>query len=90
MARSLRTKEPPSPVNHFLVRRDARGCWTVEDERGLVGGIFISRAVALRFARRESNGVAGAVICSPEELTVQRGVVLPFGRESACRSDDEV
>ena len=63
MASAFRLQEPPSRLNHFLVRCDSRGRWTVRDERNLVGGTFVSEEAAIRFARRESNNLPGAVIC---------------------------
>lgn len=55
MASAFRPPEPPACLNHFLVRCDGRGRWTVRDERNLVGGTFVSEDAAIRFARRESN-----------------------------------
>lgn len=62
MASALPLQEPSTSLNHFLVRSDGRGHWTVRDERNLVGGTFVSEDAAIRFARRESNGLPGAVI----------------------------
>ena len=45
--------EPPSTQsgqNIFLVGRDSRGHWVVQDERGLCGGLFVDRSRAIRFA----------------------------------------
>lgn len=63
MASAIQPKEPPQPVNHFFVGRDSDGCWTVRDERNLVGGSFVSKDAAVHFARQESNNLPGAVIC---------------------------
>jgi hypothetical protein len=52
--------EPPSPgrngtSNIFLVGRDSRGHWVVQDERGLCGGLFVDRSRAIRFAMDETG-----------------------------------
>jgi hypothetical protein len=52
--------EPPSTQavqagTHFLVGRDSRGHWVVQDECGLRGGLFIDRNKALRYAMDESG-----------------------------------
>jgi hypothetical protein len=52
--------EPPSPdggtvPNAFLVGRDSRGHWVVQDERGLCGGLFVDRNRAIRFAMDETG-----------------------------------
>lgn len=55
-----RQSEPPStddgkPSNIFLVGRDSRGHWVVQDQRGLCGGLFIDRSKAIRFAMDETG-----------------------------------
>ena len=55
-----RQSEPPSPErsaasNIFLVGRDSRGHWVVQDERGLCGGLFVDRSKAIRFAMDETG-----------------------------------
>ncbi len=51
--------EPPAtegkPSNMFLVGRDSRGHWVVQDERGLCGGLFVDRNRAVRFAMDETG-----------------------------------
>ena len=49
--------EPPStePPNIFLVGRDSRGRWVVQDKRGLCGGLFVDRGNAIRFAMAETG-----------------------------------
>jgi hypothetical protein len=52
--------EPPSSdagtaSNIFLVGRNSRGQWVVQDERGLCGGLFVDRNKAIRFAMDETG-----------------------------------
>lgn len=58
MASDTQPQEPSQQsIDHFLVKRDNRGRWTVRDERNLVGGTFISEDAAIRFARQEGNNL---------------------------------
>ncbi|GHE78540.1 hypothetical protein GCM10019059_41650 [Camelimonas fluminis] len=66
----VQLKEPPQPVNHFIVNRDSVGRWTVRDARNLIGGTLVSRSAALHFARQESNYLPGAVICTDDSSGV--------------------
>ena len=56
----MRQSEPPSTdavtaPNTFLVGRDSRGHWVVQDERGLCGGLFVDRNKAIRYAMDENG-----------------------------------
>jgi hypothetical protein len=62
--------KPPSPScsrsSLFLVGRNTRGNWVVQDQSGLCGGLFVDRAEALKFARFENGNRTQAVIWSQE------------------------
>lgn len=71
--------EPPSIVPcsrplHFLIGKDSRGNWVVQDERGLCGGLFVDRTQALRFAMFENGNKPQAVVMVPGvfELNINR------------------
>ena len=70
-----------APATHFRFRvgRDHLGRWVVEDDRGLRGGLFISRAEALKFALFESGH-------RPQAITVVEGVFEPDAKRSALRT----
>jgi hypothetical protein len=58
--------EPPSSRSqHFFIGKDSRGNWVVQDRQGLCGGLFISRAEALRFAMFENGHRPRAVVMVP-------------------------
>ena len=74
--------EPPSwfrpPV--FMVGQNSRGNWVVRDQKGVCGGLFVSREAALRFVRAENGYRPQAVVMvsgnleldmsgSPDELS---------------------
>jgi len=45
-----------------LIGRDSHGKWVVQDQQGLCGGLFVSQAEALRFARRENRNRPTAMV----------------------------
>lgn len=45
----------------LAVGHDAKGRWVVCDRLGSIGGTFVDRESAIRFARRESDNAPGAV-----------------------------
>ena len=56
----MKQAEPPSTSgatasNIFLIGRDSRGHWVVQDERGLCGGLFVDRNKAIRYAMDETG-----------------------------------
>ena len=54
MEKSARKDEPPSSRPQlFLVGRNSRGNWVVQDPRGVRGGLFVNREHALRYVRSE-------------------------------------
>jgi hypothetical protein len=56
--------EPPSCLKPplFMIGRDARGNWVVQDQNGVRGGLFVDRAEALRYVRFENGNQPGAVV----------------------------
>jgi hypothetical protein len=61
--------EPPSGTSpgslRFVIGKDSHGRWVAQDQRGLCGGLFISRAEAMRFAMFENGRRPQAVIMVP-------------------------
>ncbi len=49
----------------FLIGKDSRGRWVVQDNRGLCGGLFADRRDALHYALFENGGKPRAVIMVP-------------------------
>ena len=63
--------EPPSSSSNsslFLIGKNSRGNWVVQDQRGLRGGLFVDRAEALKFAMFENGNRPQAVIMVPDVL----------------------
>jgi len=66
----MKHTEPPSvetcsKSSLFLIGKDSRGNWVVQDEQGLCGGLFVDRAVALRFAMFENGNRPQACVMVP-------------------------
>ena len=70
--------EPPSwrsssaPIL-FLIGRDSHGNWVAQDQQGLCGGLFVSRAEAIRFARLENGNRPCATVMVPGVLEINLG-----------------
>jgi hypothetical protein len=64
---------PPSPRfssrrSLFLIGKDSRGNWVVQDEHGLHGGLFVNRVDALKYALFENGHRPQAVVMVPGTL----------------------
>ena len=64
--------EPPSASRSnsslFLIGKNSRGNWVVQDQSGLCGGLFVDRVEALKFAMFENGNRPQAVIMVPDVL----------------------
>jgi len=74
----MRQAEPPSCQSSskpklFLIGRDSRGNWVAQDQQGLCGGLFVSRAEAMRFVRLENGNRPCAVVMVPGVLEIDLG-----------------
>ena len=49
----------------FLIGRNSRGNWVVQSQHGLRGGLFVSRAEALKFALFENGNRRHLVVMVP-------------------------
>ena len=68
--------EPPStPVSSvFMIGKDSKGHWVVQDRRGLNGGLFVDRTQALKFALFENGNRPQAVIMVPGVLELSMSI----------------
>jgi hypothetical protein len=62
--------EPPSYVKPplFMIGKNSRGNWVVQDQNGVRGGLFVDRAEALRYVRFENGNQPQAVVAVPGVL----------------------
>jgi hypothetical protein len=74
--------EPPSSVsssNVVFVGRNSRGQWVAQEQNGLFGGLFVSRAQAVKYALFENGHHPETII----ELS--RGIELDMsGKNSSA------
>ena len=79
--------EPPSlfrpPV--LMIGQDRRGNWVVQDQKGVAGGLFVTRDAALRYVRSETGYQKRAVvmISGNLELDMSRVAGTPPNCEAA-------
>ena len=79
--------EPPS-TNHsksslFLIGKNSRGNWVVQDQKGLCGGLFVDRTEALKFAMFENGNRPQAVIMVPGVLELDMSAKPSAGAASS-------
>jgi hypothetical protein len=64
--------EPSSPRSQsrglFLIGRNSRGNWVVQDPAGLCGGLFVDRVHALKYAMSGNGSRPRAVVMVPGVL----------------------
>jgi hypothetical protein len=68
---SMRTKIGKTPF--FLIGQNRRGNWVAKMKHGLIGGLFINRAAALKFALFENGNHPEAVVAVPGVLELDLG-----------------
>ena len=64
----MKTGEPPSRSRSaplYLIGRNSRGQWVVQEQGGLCGGLFVNRAEAVKYAMYETCRRPQAVIMVP-------------------------
>jgi hypothetical protein len=60
---------PRRPVSGlFLIGKNSRGNWVVQDPSGLHGGVFVDRVHALKYAMSENGNRPRAVVMVPDVL----------------------
>lgn len=66
----MRKAEPPSCSRSslFMIGKNSRGNWVVQDQRGTCGGLFVDRVKALRYALFENGNNPQAVVMVPGVL----------------------
>jgi hypothetical protein len=79
--------EPPSLSGltpaPFLIGKNSRGNWVVQDPNGLRGGLFVDRTHALKFAMWENGNRPQAVIMMPDGLELDMNAKPRTSQRSA-------
>lgn len=72
--------ESPSRGPSFvIIGRNSRGYWVAQENTGLFGGLFVSRAQAFKYARSEKGHHHGAIVLTTNvvELDMHRKTPSP-------------
>lgn len=69
------------PLPRFIIDKEAERRWIVYDRRGLVGGLFIDRASALRFVKSICDSQPDASYCLSHKGILRTHVI--FGVRSS-------
>jgi hypothetical protein len=67
--------EPPSShSNQVLIGQNSRGNWVAQESHGLFGGLFVSRAQAVKYALSENGDHPATIVLSADivELDTHR------------------
>jgi len=62
-----------SDASLFLIGRNSRGNWVAQDQRGRRGGLFVSRAAALKYALFENGNRPHLVVTIPGTFDLDLG-----------------
>jgi hypothetical protein len=87
MVRAERASQPSPRASAFRVGRNGRGNWVALDQDGLRGGLFVSRAQAVRFAVLANIHHPQDVIMVSDtlELDMRESVAAPTNTVIAMR-----
>jgi len=88
----MKNAEPPSleqcsKTSLFLIGKNSRGNWVVQDQQGTRGGLFVGRAEALRYAMFENGNRPQAAIMVPGVLELDMSRSASQARHLPVNSD---
>ena len=84
----MRQNEPPSCSSRiFYIGKNNRGNWVAKTEDGLCGGLFISRAEAVRYALFENGRHPEAILTA--RSTIDLDIARPRSLEDALLTGDK-
>jgi hypothetical protein len=63
-----------SETGLFLIGQNRRGQWVVQDQRARRGGLFVSRAAALKYALFENGNRPQLIVNMPGQLELDLSV----------------
>jgi hypothetical protein len=68
--------EPPScssPSTVVFIGRNGAGQWVAQEQNGLYGGLFVSRAQAIKYALFENGHHLETIVELPREIELDMG-----------------
>jgi hypothetical protein len=75
---NVKLVEPPScssPSTVVFIGRNRRGQWVAQEQNGLYGGLFVSRAQAIKYALFENGQHLETIVELPREIELDMGQV---------------
>jgi hypothetical protein len=85
--------EPPSCTsNVVIIGRNSRGNWVAQENNGLFGGLFVSRAQALKYALFENGHHPETIVLTTNivELDMHRKVSPQTAKDAAMDADSSL
>ena len=68
-----KVNEPPSrPSSLVVIGRNSRGNWVAQESHGLFGGLFVSRAQAVKYALGENGPHPATIVLSADIVELDR------------------
>src|SRR5215468_7987392 len=83
---NVKLVEPPScssPSTVVFIGRNSRGQWVAQEQNGLFGGLFVSRAQAVKYALFENGHHPETVVELSREIELDMGGKIPTSLPSA-------
>ena len=79
----MKLAEPPSchstlPLPLVFIGRNRKGDWVAQQQNGLYGGLFVTRAQAIKYALFENGHHPEAIVEVSRELELDMGNALPL------------
>jgi hypothetical protein len=72
----MKLVEPPScnsPSTIVFIGRNHRGQWVAQEQNGLYGGLFVSRAQAVKYALFKNGQHPETIVELPREIELDMG-----------------
>ena len=82
----MKLVEPPScrsASNIVFIGKNSRGLWVAQEQTGLYGGLFVSRAQAMKYALLENGQHPETVVELSREIELEMGGQLPVANYGA-------
>lgn len=80
--------EPPLCSSALIfIGKNSRGQWVAQEQYGLFGGLFISRAAAVRYALFENGHHPETIMAAPSTLELDMGGSALRSLESSSGSE---
>ena len=84
----MKLVEPPScssPSTIVFIGRNRRGQWVAQEQNGLYGGLFVSRAQAIKYALFENGRHLETIVVLPREFELDMSSRPQAATDHKCR-----